>query len=108
MSTFDNKSVVLTRKDYVQHYGPSTGDRIRLADSNLLIEVEKDYAVYGEEVTVGYAGTPSDSSENSPDLVLANAVILDAVSGVIKADIGIKMAASSALARPAIRIFKVG
>ncbi|WP_374424234.1 urease subunit alpha [Chromobacterium sp.] len=90
MSTFDNKSVVLTRKDYVQHYGPSTGDRIRLADSNLLIEVEKDYAVYGEEVTVGYAGTPSDSSENSPDLVLANAVILDAVSGVIKADIGIK------------------
>lgn len=93
MTIFDNKSIDLKREDYVKRYGPSIGDRIRLADTELLIEIEKDFAVYGDEVTVGYGGTPAGGEDRQlkdcPDMVLANAVILD-YTGIVKADIGIR------------------
>jgi urease subunit alpha len=64
----------ITRQAYADMYGPTTGDRIRLADTELVIEIERDYAVYGEEVM---------------DTVITNAVIVDHW-GIVKADIGIK------------------
>jgi urease subunit alpha len=92
-------SVHLSRAAYAGHYGPTAGDRIRLADTELIIEVEKDYAVYGEEVQFGGGKVIRDSQGQSPlpghpsepplDLVITNAVILD-YWGIVKADIGIR------------------
>lgn len=86
------------RKQYVDNYGPTVGDRVRLADTDLWVEVEKDYTVYGEEITfgggkviregMGQNGTYS-RGENVLDLILTNALILD-YSGIYKADIGVK------------------
>lgn len=89
----------ITRRQYADLYGPTTGDRIRLADSNLYIEIEKDLRVYGEEAVVGGGKTLRDgmgfdseltSAAGAPDLVITNVTIVDAVQGVIKADIGIR------------------
>ncbi|MDR6093237.1 urease subunit alpha [Stenotrophomonas sp. SORGH_AS_0321] len=88
---------LLTRAQYTQRYGPTTGDVIRLADSNLLIKVEHDYAYYGDENTVSLLGVVRDGMGQAiggapaecPDLVLINAVIVDH-SGIYKADVGIK------------------
>ncbi len=92
-------SVPLSRAAYAGHYGPTTGDRIRLADTELIIEIEKDFAVYGEEVQFGGGKVIRDSQGQSPlpgkskesplDLVITNAVILD-YWGIVKGDIGIR------------------
>jgi urease subunit alpha len=86
----------LTRRAYAELYGPTTGDRVRLADSALIVEVEKDFATYGEEVTFGGGKVIRDgmgqshyTSAIAVDLVLTNALIIDHW-GIVKADIGIK------------------
>ncbi len=87
---------VMKRSDYVSMYGPSIGDKVRLADTNLFAEVEKDYALYGEEIKFGGGKNIRDGMAQSVsagsealDLVITNALIID-YSGIIKADIGIK------------------
>src|SRR5437660_2716016 len=92
-------SVKLARSAYAGHYGPTTGDRLRLADTDLLIEVEKDFTVYGEEVQFGGGKVIRDSQGQSPlpdaagypqlDVVITNAVVLDHW-GIVKGDIGIR------------------
>src|SRR4051812_7646246 len=92
-------SVKLSRAAYAGHYGPTAGDRIRLADTALVIEIEKDVAVYGEEVVfgggeesrAGQGQSPLPGKPNHPqlDVVSANAVILDHW-GTVKGDIGIR------------------
>jgi urease subunit alpha len=91
----------ITRKEYADLFGPTTGDRVRLADTNLVIEIEKDYhegrygdeAVYGggKSARDGMAGDPSGvSAEGMLDTVITNAIVLDPFLGVVKGDIGIK------------------
>ena len=86
----------ITRAAYAEMYGPTTGDRIRLADTELFIEIEKDYATYGEEVKFGGGKTIRDGMGQSQrvhadvmDTVITNAVIIDHW-GIVKADIGLK------------------
>jgi len=86
----------ISRQAYAEMYGPTTGDRVRLADTDLIIEVEKDYTVYGEEVKFGGGkvirdgmGQSQYDSSQSVDTVITNALIID-YWGIIKADIGIK------------------
>ena len=91
-----------TRKNYAGTFGPTTGDQVRLADTELFIEVERDLIAesggYGNEVKFGggkvirdgMAQSPLALDEESLDLVITNALILDSAHGVIKADIGIK------------------
>jgi urease subunit alpha len=95
-------SLQLSRRQYAEMFGPTTGDQVRLADSELFIEVERDLiaeaAGYGNEIKFGGGKVIRDGMGQSPtatdaeslDLVITNALILDAVQGVIKADIGIK------------------
>lgn len=89
----------IPRRQYVDLYGPTVGDRIRLADTDLIIEVEKDLITYGDELVFGGGKTVRDglgqasgvtSAKGALDLVVTNAVVFDPVIGVIKADIGIK------------------
>lgn len=91
-------SFKMSSKDYSMMFGPTTGDKVRLADTNLLIEIEKDYTVYGDEIKFGGGKTIRDgmgqsvnttSKDGDLDLVITNAVILD-YTGIVKADIGIK------------------
>ncbi|TCT02298.1 urease subunit alpha [Paralcaligenes ureilyticus] len=93
--------VAMSRSAYAEMFGPTTvagrGDRIRLADTQLLAEVEKDYTIFGEEVKFGGGKTLRDGmgqsqrmSADCVDTVITNALIIDAVSGIVKADIGIK------------------
>jgi urease subunit alpha len=92
-------SVRLSRQAYAGHYGPTVGDRIRLADTDLIIEIEKDFVVFGEEVQFGGGKVIRDSQGQSPlpgklkepplDVVITNAVILD-YWGIVKGDIGIR------------------
>lgn len=86
------------RKDYVDVFGPTTGDKVRLADTDLFIEVEKDFTVYGDECKFGAGKTIRDGmgqnarairKEGVLDLVITNALIID-YWGIVKADIGIK------------------
>jgi urease subunit alpha len=86
----------ISRSAYAEMYGPTTGDRIRLADTELFIEIERDYALYGEEVKFGGGKVIRDGMGQSQrphaevmDTVITNAVILDHW-GVVKADIGLK------------------
>ncbi|GAB5414392.1 MAG: urease subunit alpha [Congregibacter sp.] len=86
----------ISRRDYAGMFGPTTGDRLRLADSELFIEVEKDHTIYGEEVKFGGGkvirdgmGQSQVSCAESPDTVITNAVILD-YWGIVKADVAIK------------------
>lgn len=86
----------ISKRAYAEMFGPTTGDRLRLADTELWLEVEKDYTVYGDEVKFGGGKVIRDgmgqsqlASEFTPDLVLTNAVILDHW-GVVKADIAVK------------------
>lgn len=90
----------ISREQYVGLYGPTVGDKIRLGDTDLFVEIEKDLrASYGDEAVFGGGKTLRDgmgfdntatSGAGCLDLVLTNATIIDAVQGVIKADIGIK------------------
>ena len=86
----------MNRGDYAHMYGPTTGDRVRLADTDLFIEVEKDHTTYGEEVKFGGGKVIRDGmgqsqlgrAQGAVDTVITNALILDHW-GVVKADIGI-------------------
>ncbi|MDF5756119.1 urease subunit alpha [Spongiactinospora sp. TRM90649] len=91
----------MNRKQYVDMFGPTVGDRVRLADTNLTIEIEKDYTAghYGDEAVYGGGKTCRDGMSADPsarnatialDLVITNAVVLDPVLGVVKGDIGVK------------------
>jgi urease subunit alpha len=86
----------ISRQAYAEMFGPTIGDRVRLADSELFIEIERDYTIYGEEVKFGGGkvirdgmGQSQRSSKDAVDTVITNAVIVDH-SGILKADIGIK------------------
>src|SRR6266516_7044003 len=85
----------IDRRRYAALYGPTTGDRVRLADTDLIVQVEADRTVYGDEVKFGGGKTIRDGMGQSataidvPDLVITNALIVDHW-GIVKADIGIK------------------
>ncbi len=87
----------ISRATYAQMFGPTTGDRIRLADTDLIIEVEKDFTTYGEEVKFGGGKVIRDGmgqsqatrAEGAVDTVITNALIVDH-TGIYKADIGLK------------------
>ncbi len=86
----------ISRTAYAEMYGPTVGDRVRLADTDLWISIEEDRTVYGEEVKFGGGkvirdgmGQSQVTSEHAVDLVITNAVIVDH-SGIFKADIGVK------------------
>lgn len=86
----------ISRQAYAEMFGPTVGDKIRLADTDLWIEIEHDYATYGEEVKFGGGkvirdgmGQSQRTSQDCADTVITNAVILD-YTGIIKADIGLK------------------
>ena len=98
-------SFPMDRRAYAETYGPTVGDRLRLADTELIIEVERDLTTYGDEVKFGggkvirdgMGQSPISNADGSVDLVITNALILD-WWGIVKADIGIK----------AGRIYKIG
>src|SRR6202022_1894938 len=90
----------IPRRTYADLYGPTTGDRVRLADTELIVEVEKDFTVYGDEITFGggkvirdgmgqSSGAKREDSPGALDLVITNALIIDHW-GIVKGDIGIK------------------
>lgn len=87
----------MDRRAYAETYGPTVGDRIRLADTELFIEVERDFTNYGDEVKFGggkvirdgMGQSPISNADGAVDLVITNALILD-WWGIVKADIGIK------------------
>jgi urease subunit alpha len=90
--------IKITGKDYAGMYGPTKGDRVRLADTDLIIEIEEDYTVYGDECKFGGGKSIRDGMGQSPsavrdekvlDLVITNAVVLDSW-GIVKGDIGIR------------------
>jgi urease subunit alpha len=87
----------MDRETYARTYGPTVGDRVRLADTNLIVEVEKDFAIYGEEVKFGGGKVIRDGmgqsqrsrAQGAVDTVITNALILD-YWGIVKADVGLK------------------
>src|SRR6202522_3723760 len=87
----------ITRQAYADMFGPTTGDRVRLADTDLIIEVERDLTIYGEEVKFGGGKVIRDGmgqsqtsrAEGAVDTVITNALILDHW-GIVKADIGLR------------------
>src|ERR1700716_1856552 len=87
----------ISRSVYADMFGPTTGDRVRLADTDLIIEVERDYCSYGEEVKFGGGKVIRDgmgqsqisNRQGAVDTVITNALILDHW-GVVKADVGLK------------------
>jgi urease subunit alpha len=94
----------ISRRAYADMFGPTTGDRVRLADSELFIEVEADHTLYGEEVKFGGGkvirdgmGQSQVTSQAAMDMVITNALIVDHW-GIVKADVGVKNG----------RIFSVG
>jgi urease subunit alpha len=94
----------ISRAAYADMFGPTTGDRLRLADTDLILEVEADYTVYGDEVKFGGGKVIRDGmgqsqlgNDQAVDLVITNALIID-YWGIVKADVGIKQG----------RIFKIG
>ncbi|GHO85115.1 hypothetical protein KSZ_31210 [Dictyobacter formicarum] len=93
-------SLRIPRRMYADLYGPTIGDRVRLADTELLIEIENDYTVYGDEITFGCGKVIRDGmgqssratrerSQGTLDLVITNAIIIDHW-GIVKGDIGIR------------------
>src|SRR6476659_9112948 len=98
-------SVKIKRSVYADMFGPTTGDRVRLADTDLIIEVEKDFTVYGEEVKFGGGKVIRDGMRQGQrraaevaDTVITNALIVDHW-GIVKADIGIKNGRISAIGK---------
>jgi len=90
-------AIKISRQAYAEMFGPTVGDRVRLADTELWLEVEKDYTIYGEEVKFGGGKVIRDGMGQGQlracdvaDTVITNALIVDAVTGIIKADLGIK------------------
>ncbi|MCY4304697.1 MAG: urease subunit alpha [Aestuariivita sp.] len=90
-------AVQISRFDYAAMYGPTTGDKVRLADTNLIIEVEHDHTTYGEEVKFGGGKVIRDgmgqsqvtNADGAMDTIITNALIID-YTGIYKADVGIK------------------
>ncbi|WOH18921.1 urease subunit alpha [Paenarthrobacter sp. GOM3] len=91
-------SFEISRRQYAELYGPTTGDAMRLADTELFLEIEKDYTVHGEEVVFGGGKVIRDGmgqngqltrAEDIPDTVITNVVVLD-YTGIYKADIALK------------------
>src|SRR5215210_1478346 len=90
-------SLKINRSVYADMFGPTTGDRVRLADTDIIIEVEKDFTIYGEEVKFGGGKVIRDgmgqsqitNKQGAVDTVITNALILDHW-GIVKADVGIK------------------
>ena len=89
----------ITRQQNADLFGPTTGDKLRLGDTDLFVEIEHDLRVYGEETVYGGGKTLRDgmaydneltTEAGAPDLVITNVTIIDAVQGIIKADVGIK------------------
>jgi len=94
----------ISRSAYADMFGPTTGDRLRLADTDLILEVEADYTIYGDEVKFGGGkvirdgmGQSQFGNDHAVDLVITNALIID-YWGIVKADVGVKDG----------RIFKIG
>ena len=87
----------ISRRQYADLFGPTLGDKVRLADTELLIEIEKDFTVYGDEVKFGGGKVIRDGlgqgqttrAQGAPDLVITNAIILDHW-GIVKADVGVR------------------
>jgi urease subunit alpha len=98
--------VMIPRASYAHMFGPTTGDRVRLADTDLVVEVEKDFTTYGEEVKFGGGKVIRDgmgqsqvtSRRGAVDTVITNALILDHW-GIVKADVGIKDGRISAIGK---------
>src|SRR6185437_632828 len=96
----------ISRSVYADMFGPTKGDRVRLADTDLIIEVEKDFCTYGEEVKFGGGKVIRDgmgqsqitNKQGAADTVITNALILDHW-GIVKADIGIKDGRISAIGK---------
>src|ERR1700719_2052656 len=95
----------ISRHAYAEMFGPTTGDRVRLADSELFIEIERDCTIYGEEVKFGGGkvirdgmGQSQRAAKDAVDPVITNAVVVDH-SGILKADIGIKNGRISAIGK---------
>ena len=96
----------ISRERYAALYGPSAGDRLRLGDTNLVLEVEKDFAVPGEEAVFGGGKTIRDGmaqsqrtrAEGAPDLVITNAIVVD-YTGIYKADVGVRDGRISAIGK---------
>src|SRR3954447_1199402 len=98
----------LRRDAYANLYGPTTGDRVRLADTNLVLRVERDAAsvAYGEEVTFGGGKVIRDGQGQSqltraggaPDLVITNAIVVD-YTGIYKADVAVRDGRISAIGK---------
>src|SRR5207237_3965322 len=88
-------SLSIPRRTYADLYGPTTGDRVRLADTELIIEVERDCTVYGDEITFGGGKVIRDGMGQSSgavdvlDVVITNALIIDHW-GIVKGDVGVK------------------
>lgn len=89
----------ISRERYAELFGPTTGDRIRLGDTSLIVEVERDTTVYGDECVFGGGKTLRDglgmapgftSAQGALDLVITNVVLIDPIQGIVKTDIGIK------------------
>ena len=91
-------TLTIPRRRYVDLFGPTVGDKIRLADTDIIIEIEKDLIKYGDEAVFGggksirdgMAQASGTSRDDSLDLVITNAIILDPILGIIKGDIGVK------------------
>jgi urease subunit alpha len=97
--------VTISRQAYVDMFGPTTGDRVRLGDTELWIEVEQDHCIYGDEVKFGGGkvirdgqGQSQVSCSESMDTVITNALILD-YWGIVKADVGIKAGRIAAIGK---------
>jgi urease subunit alpha len=104
-SSAQEPAMKISRQAYAEMFGPTKGDRIRLADTDLFVEIEHDHTVYGEEVKFGGGkvirdgmGQSQRSSADAVDTVITNAVIIDH-SGIIKADIGIKQGRISGIGK---------
>src|SRR2546427_12668122 len=90
-------SFPIARRVYAQMYGPTVGDRVRLADTELFIEIERDFTVYGDEVKVGggkvlrdgMGQAPHIGPAEAPDVLITNVLIVDHW-GMVTDDIGIK------------------
>jgi len=97
--------VTISRRAYAEMFGPTTGDRVRLGDTELIAQVEKDYTVYGDEVKFGGGkvirdgmGQCQEGGEAVVDVVITNATIIDH-TGIIKADVGIKYGRITAIGK---------
>jgi len=88
----------LSRQEYAARYGPTTGDRVRLGDTNLLALIERDETSYGDEVLRGWGKTMRTGlmmqdrlpAASELDLLIANVIVIDPVLGIVKANIGVK------------------